>query len=120
MMPPAEFMMYATPILVLASHLVSEVMERSRAAKAKALIEAAQQLTTSQVSNQVRRSSELNAEHSANLVAAKMAPAQEANVEKLETIHGLVNGTLTLANQKIESLTLELKRLKEAQENPGS
>ena len=117
-MTPTEFMMYATPALVLAGHIVTQIIERARSAQATRDMQAAAALTTMSVNQQTRISSNQNAQQSAALVAEQLAPAQAVAGEKLDTIHGLVNGTLTAANAKIAALQAELARLKEDQSKP--
>ena len=123
MLSPQEFMMYATPLVVLVAHLVSEELAKGRAAKlATQTKNSADQLSrsaaiqTQRVVSTVINAAAKNAEDSANLTVAKM----EEPGGKMDVIHGLTNGTLSVANSKIEALQLELDRLKETQKSPMS
>ncbi len=117
MMSPQDFMMYATPLVVLIAHLISEELARSRAAKLEeqsrqsAVVAAKQSaLQTMQVVAEVQSSSAKNVEDSAALTVAKL----EEPGGKMDVIHGLTNGTLTAANAKIAALQAELDALKNA------
>jgi hypothetical protein len=121
MLSPYEVMMYVTPVLLLIDRLVGEQLAKSRAAKlaqqtaeANAKLTNASAVQTQRVVTTVIKTAEKNAEDSANLTVTKL----EEPGGKMDVIHGLANGTLSVANSKIEALELELARLKEEHENP--
>jgi hypothetical protein len=114
-------MMYVTPVLLLIDRLVATQIAKNRADKLAEQTAATASVLANETALQamkvaavVKAESRANAEASAELTAAKL----EAPGEKMDVIHGLVNGTLTLERAKVEALTLELARLKEAQSKP--
>lgn len=112
MITPVEFMAFATPLCILIDRLVGNRLDRIRAEQASAQLAKAQLNTSQEVSAQVRYSSQQNAVQSASLTAKALAPAAAATENKLETIHTLVNGNLTAANDKIAALEAEVELLR--------
>lgn len=104
-MTPEQFMAFATPVILLVGQQLANYASKKRAEALAANVKSTAATTAVQVTEA--------AQVTADKVAEKVVEVNTVADQKLNSIHTLVNGTLTAAKESIAALAAQLAQAME-------